>query len=959
MGLYFFHTIIILFGCTVILSVQNGEILTYETPENCTDREYFSPNVMSCKSCGDGKISPVDRKTCVCDNSSKTVKNTLCERCPTNTTLSKDHSRCLKITNNACGSKDIELETDVNGTSLGTRSCVRCTAGTTPSQDRTKCIPCLLANCSCPSVSHEPLLDGTVCVLKSNLSQWPDERDTHLVDYDLVDETVESKYLKTNLRALLHRCLNVRHSVSCEALGNLCAIQMYRDERKVSACKVFKDYRRIPTTLDVDRLPLPWIYYGEGDAFVVLNKKKIGSRYSIKPDRRNSHLKLVASRYYLNGSLHSVSELAPSEFQLCPGLWQGIDSAFRFGARYFRTCDIPAKQLISLATPEPIFYDLYLEYEEGNKKMLYSVPLLVKNIKVGTTYPNTGKDISQWLLTRRMFLVDKFSGVPAVKAQGFPAVVQYLKFAKLVIQAQREVENEGNILPPFMVLEYGQATNENISLDVPLPVTFTVEFYMENDALHYVDMSLAILSGCVFIWSCIHTWSESKRCGRMAIDLWTVGQFMITCCSHFANMIFAVCALLALYTLLFYKAQSVVYTLLPSQDLESIVDRYIVLAFLLKTVELLRLIWKQTSVDIFLVDWEKPRIVPNQKPNGATATTQKQTVSIWRSYFVANEWAEIQTKRKISLPVQLLLTVLLFKIYGFENWATAEPDVHLVRTPYRPISQLLALAMLVAIFSTVYTVQWLVTVGIYERYIKNCIQQFVDVCSLANVSVFILSSEYFGYYIHGRSAHGFSDTDMESLIGQLQKEEDNMVRHRGLVPGTEKQTFEMTIPSSLRTYYRRVMAPLNGIQSKQISGSSFRIKRVDKTDMVRIGQAYNNMNKFLAAFLDHALKDLDYEIREKTFVEKLLGIEYSDPSDKGVFFIDDGHSFDKVIFYGNECTLVIFDVMMLSFFFVVTGDIILAGILTAFVVKIISVIRTQLGKTNLAKKTLIDERFLI
>lgn len=78
--------------------------------------------------------------------------------------------------------------------------------------------------------------------------------------------------------------------------------------------------------------------------------------------------------------------------------------------------------------------------------------------------------------------------------------------------------------------------------------------------------------------------------------------------------------------------------------------------------------------------------------------------------------------------------------------------------------------------------------------------------------------------------------------------------------------------------------------------------------MVKIGQAYNNMNKFLTAFLDHvwflfflsntnllksfvlynlfkALKDLDYEIREKTFVEKLLGIEYSDPMDKGVFFV--------------------------------------------------------------------------
>lgn len=66
-------------------------------------------------------------------------------------------------------------------------------------------------------------------------------------------------------------------------------------------------------------------------------------------------------------------------------------------------------------------------------------------------------------------------------------------------------------------------------------------------------------------------------------------------------------------------------------------------------------------------------------------------------------------------------------------------------------------------------------------------------------------------FIFIRSAHGFSDTDMESLIGQLRREEDNIVRHRGLVPGTENQTFEMTVPSSLRTYYRRVMAPLNNV----------------------------------------------------------------------------------------------------------------------------------------------------
>jgi len=57
---------------------------------------------------------------------------------------------------------------------------------------------------------------------------------------------------------------------------------------------------------------------------------------------------------------------------------------------------------------------------------------------------------------------------------------------------------------------------------------------------------------------------------------------------------------------------------------------------------------------------------------------------------------------------------------------------------------------------------------------------------------------------------------MESLIGQLRREEDNMVRHRGLMPGTDNQTFEMTVPSSLKTYYRRVMAPLNSVNAIRI-----------------------------------------------------------------------------------------------------------------------------------------------
>ena len=62
-------------------------------------------------------------------------------------------------------------------------------------------------------------------------------------------------------------------------------------------------------------------------------------------------------------------------------------------------------------------------------------------------------------------------------------------------------------------------------------------------------------------------------------------------------------------------------------------------------------------------------LTSNQNPESiATPTTVTAPVSIWRTYFVANEWNEIQSLRKLN-PTLLLLLVLLFlnvsnTIYG-------------------------------------------------------------------------------------------------------------------------------------------------------------------------------------------------------------------------------------------------------------------------------------------------------
>ena len=54
------------------------------------------------------------------------------------------------------------------------------------------------------------------------------------------------------------------------------------------------------------------------------------------------------------------------------------------------------------------------------------------------------------------------------------------------------------------------------------------------------------------------------------------------------------------------------------------------------------------------------------------------------------------------------------------------------------------------IYIIFYIVQWLFVIIFYEKCFNNKIQHFIDLCSVANLSVFILDYQYYGFYIHGR-----------------------------------------------------------------------------------------------------------------------------------------------------------------------------------------------------------------
>lgn len=149
-----------------------------------------------------------------------------------------------------------------------------------------------------------------------------------------------------------------------------------------------------------------------------------------------------------------------------------------------------------------------------------------------------------------------------------------------------------------------------------------------------------------------------------------------------------------------------------------------------------------------------------------------------------------------------LIEYILFsyQLFGFENLSSLSFHLHVSNSTANDYQSetILKMATGILIYTAIYLGQRIVTFAVTERYVKNSIQQFIDVCSLANVSVFMLLYDSYGFYIHGRSPHGFSDTDMCSMIMQLRREEDNVCGRRGLLLNSEQQTYSILVPKNLR-----------------------------------------------------------------------------------------------------------------------------------------------------------------
>ena len=582
---------------------------------------------------------------------------------------------------------------------------------------------------------------------------------------------------------------------------------------------------------------VPVVFFPLGQSSSLLESESIKASHSLhgRGNKFTSRLNITVAKYGIDGSFLGVGLASGNVFHLCNISNLVADAAWVFGTRYKQKCKLNALDLFNLTT---IFYDLYVPFK--NKEgidLVYTIPNRILN----KDQNREDKEEKNWILTDRFFLVDTVGGIRSKDKN--PEKIRFLSYLELrvtLVNTRESPDKPGMIHPPIAVLKYEEVTLSQARDGAEIEMEFSVSYKMDMKEAHKdVEISVGVLSVFAVLLAVIEAWSWSRRSGKLAVDLSSLVTLVFTAAGYLSYVFLCVIFFSSLYWFIFFKQQTYVHVILPNEEQEFFIKQYLISAFALKLVNIGFLIYSQISVDVFLLDWEKPPLVTSKSKE-----SNEPPISVWRTYLVANEWNELQTRRKTHAGLQLIMIIFIMRVAGMENLTTADPHSHLWPKEGHYTAEhsyICRLALGVAIWMAVAIVQTVFWVGLYGGMVEDKLAQFTDVCSISNISVFVMSHSNFGYYIHGKSPHGSADTDMAGLLGQLQREADDLCGHRGLQAGSDHQTFCMTLPYKLRAYYDKVVTPATQAGAGQAGARA----RLTGTVLENMVHAYTTMNTFL------------------------------------------------------------------------------------------------------------------
>ena len=158
----------------------------------------------------------------------------------------------------------------------------------------------------------------------------------------------------------------------------------------------------------------------------------------------------------------------------------------------------------------------------------------------------------------------------------------------------------------------------------------------------------------------------------------------------------------------------------------------------------------------------------------------------------------------------------------------------------------------------------------YQRFFGNPILNFIDLCSVSNISVFILDEDFHGYYIHGRCPYGRSEMNIKEMLVNFYREDQRMTSTRGLEIHSNEQLFILKISREFRREFDFLTT--DGWEQNFSSEENQTRERIEQ-HANQVLESYQNLNRFLCAFIDHSLRTLPYFVRQRYLWERICNYE--------------------------------------------------------------------------------------
>ena len=777
------------------------------------------------------------------------------------------------------------------------------------------------------------------------------ERITCIPNVTINNSNIPTRRLQESNEDIKIKCIDNSDIVSCQNLANKCSYLFFGNDEESICDFIKKNY---------DNNAVPKLF-PTGSAEEYLKGENIVS-FEVTFDQRYQNLyvnqlELYVAIYYENGIFKDMVKLE-DKFIFCSNSYNAASNFSMFGNDVLIDCQI---NLEELDNKEKLYYEIFLNNKlPGDENIeLISIPILVDNFKIGDKIQNE-TDMKNWILINRMFLNNNN---------------WYAQRIKFVVELINENKKHNIYRPYFEIYYQKKIQGENV-----VYVSFISEY--KTDIKNFMKACLAFLIVCIILVLIIVifrmiVWVQlnPKELTPESFSKSFLLTLLMKICKWWGLFSFWYCFLLCAYWYFFFKLANRIYLLMPPlEEYKKYYRKFDIMfgiGFGMYMIFMILRIYFQVNFDIYFIDWEHEKeLFKNNSGDEATTSKYRKYRGAWRLIHVANQFNALQKQRLTSLFFAFCWHIILYYKAHWDNRELQTPGLGLVY--YGRVNYILRLFISTCIIFSALIIQYVI-VRLLQNWIPLKKQEFIDLCFVSNISVFILDEKLHGFYIHGHNPANKADVNLNELLNYLNNAE-YIINPELDNNDNDVKSYVMYISYPMRTIYdglfyiqnEALLAQNQGMDLQKFIkerklGSIF--KYLPEIEEKNFNMLSSYMNNQLRNKMDNVFKNKNVYIREKTFLQNILELPANNTqinitnAEEIILYKDEGLKFDDVFFSGMEWEWMMMDMFIYQFWTRILHNCEIGILLTYVCDYFLYYIRAYLGEKNVSKKSVIDERF--